>query len=450
MIELSNVDDRLKKYGEAFDFYMESGKMPDDISADDALGAYMQNTIASNPFLPMSDPLWKEQLKGELLSFFHQLLDALAPARQQTLEEKSRISIFRHQSLDDKRRSWQRIFYHIKSTYSKEEVNIEGYTEQFKEHDAQTVLNALSDNWEKAAEGKLKAEERNVLSRNNKRWENHIEEWGKQDYEERQDIAAMCIHYKPLREILEIIGREQPARKDVKDDTVKKYLPLILSPQSTVTEVDHIKCGDDLRNMLPVETAIMSSPDTEILFYQRYATKQLQQVTSRPPSERVEKTEPRERTTPRMEKGPIIVSIDTSGSMMGRPERIAKSLLLQLVNLALKQKRKCYVISFSVRSKHIELTRPEHWMSVRKFMENHFTGGTDGEEMLHNAFDALGTDNFGMADILIISDFFFPKPLPETMKRIEKERKLGTCFYGLQIGRGACGYETILDKIWKL
>ena len=60
------------------------------------------------------------------------------------------------------------------------------------------------------------------------------------------------------------------------------------------------------------------------------------------------KVEQSKKKEPRLEKGPIIVSIDTSGSMCGRPIELATCLLRQLLQMAKKQKRKCFLISFSV------------------------------------------------------------------------------------------------------
>ena len=65
-------------------------------------------------------------------------------------------------------------------------------------------------------------------------------------------------------------------------------------------------------------------------------------------------------------------------------------------------------------------------------------------------FDALNTDNYSMADVLIISDFEFNLPLSPTRKKIEEEQKKGTRFYGLQIGKVHNGYDTILDRIWRI
>ncbi len=57
---------------------------------------------------------------------------------------------------------------------------------------------------------------------------------------------------------------------------------------------------------------------------------------------------------------------------------------------------------------------------------------------------------FEMADILIISDFCFPKPLPSTQNRMEENRKKGTMFYGLQIGDYSSAYDELLDRLWRI
>ena len=152
---------------------------------------------------------------------------------------------------------------------------------------------------------------------------------------------------------------------------------------------------------------------------------------------------------PRLEKGPIIVSVDTSGSMMGRPEQIAMCLLTQLLRMAKKQKRHCFLIQFSVRAKYLDLSRPNAWAKLNSFLEDRFSGGTDGEEMLRSALNMLSSANFSMADVLIISDFMFPVPRPATNEWMRKEHDKGTRFYGLQIGKARNPYNDILDKIWK-
>ena len=118
--------------------------------------------------------------------------------------------------------------------------------------------------------------------------------------------------------------------------------------------------------------------------------------------------------------------------------------------MAKNQKRKCYLISFSVRAQTLDLSLPGSWRKLNDFLDNSFTGGTDGEEMLKDALRMLQTSNFSMADVLIISDFYFSVPQPKTRDKMNKERAKGTRFYGLKIHSGSNAYNSILDKIWSV
>ncbi len=243
------------------------------------------------------------------------------------------------------------------------------------------------------------------------------------------------------------MGREKEENHTEKDSVVRKYLPSVVSKHPTVEEVDRVEQGDNIPRALPSELALMADPDTESLFYKRYAVKELQQLSS-PSRDKPVKAD-REKNRPRLTKGPIIVALDTSGSMDGTPIKIATSLLQQLLRMAKKERRKCFLISFSVRAKSIDLSRPGNWRKLEAFLEDGYSGGTDGEQMLSQAMTALDKGPFEMADVLVISDFYFPKPLPKTMERMEDHRKKGTKFYGLQIGDENKTYDKILDKKWQ-
>lgn len=163
-----------------------------------------------------------------------------------------------------------------------------------------------------------------------------------------------------------------------------------------------------------------------------------------------EKTTQRVCNKPRLQMGPIIVAVDTSGSMKGKPERIANSLLMQLVRMAKQKKRKCYLITFSIMAKAIDLAHPANWHQLKDFLADVFSGGTNGEQMFGIALDVLKTETYNLADVLVISDFYFPKPIKKTMNRIREEQYRGVCFYGLQIDSENCKYDGILDRIWKV
>ena len=146
--------------------------------------------------------------------------------------------------------------------------------------------------------------------------------------------------------------------------------------------------------------------------------------------------------------GPIIVCIDTSGSMIGSAEKIAKCMLLQLLDMAKTKNRKCYLISFSVRAQAIDLGNPNNWRMLNQFINNKFTGGTNSEEMLSIALELLKQKEYSLADVLIISDFIFPQPSPATIRAINIAHKSGTRLYGLKIGNHQCTHYLILEHLW--
>lgn len=451
MIELKDQEQRLEIYSDAIDYFMETGFFPDTLEDEDTLAVYMKRTLRGQPFIRESDKLWQDMLKMELLKFFKSLLEAMDNERRNNLQELADKQIYDQMDLDEKRQNWNELSTFLKQSYTPEEVNIDGYLQQFKINGRDAVLDSLMSDWEKAIGKKAKEMERHMLEANCRKWEQSIVNIGRTDYAGRKRIERYCYKFKALKEIIEIIGREEKADNEIMDNVIRKFLPQIACLHAHVEEVDNIYCGKDLRYMLPMEATIMADSEIDTLFYHHYASGQLLQLASLPKSEKYEKTKDNNNSRPRLQKGPIVVSIDTSGSMEGNAEMIAHSILMQLLFIALKQKRKCFVISYSVRAKYIELTKPENWMNVSRFMEERFSGGTDGEEMLRYSLDALNTKNFGMADVLIISDFSFPLPSEETQIRIQEEKSKGTKFYGLKIGSGyGNSYNILLDKIWNI
>ena len=263
----------------------------------------------------------------------------------------------------------------------------------------------------------------------------------------RITTADVLVKYPTLQEILQLMGREKEKNTQEEDSTITRYIPLLLAHSKSKEEIEGIRLGDDLNNMLPTEVTWLSEHETEVYFFQKFASKQLQLFASKPPTIQQKKTDQEKQKKPRLQEGPMIISVDTSASMNGLPERIAKSMTMQILQTAKRKNRKCFLITYSVRAKALDISKPEHWSKVKSFLKNQFSGGTDGEYMLAFVLDALNTDNYAMADVLIISDFEFNLPLSPTRKKIEEEQKKGTRFYGLQIGKVYSGYDKILDRI---
>lgn len=441
MIDYTDIDARLDEYSEAFDFYMECGEMPPSMSEDDCLAGYMREVIDRNPQIDGSDPTWIEILKEDLISFFTALLEQFRLMQLEAMKELAMIAQFREAPIEQKRMMWKQVCDTIEARYSKYEINLAGYTAQFATDDKGAVFTALTNDWESACKNRLEHRERQMLERSKSRFETFCKEAGTRDYEDKKKIDNYIHRYPQLKEIVDLIGRDKDSSKEEKDTIIYKFLPVTVAKNSSAEEIDRVETGDNLERVLPIELSL-----PEDLFYKRYATKELQQFSS-PGKDKPKKVE-EHRKDPRLTKGPIIVSIDTSGSMSGQPERIAFSLLKQLLRMAKRQKRPCFLISFSVRAKSIDLAKPRNWGKLDNFLKNSFSGGTDGEQMLGEAIRVLQKGTFEMADVLIISDLQSPTPRPETKEKIDKEKYLGTRFYALQIGHSSHGYNKILDKIW--
>lgn len=333
------VDNRLDVYSEAFDFYIERRDMPSDVMPDDPLVRYMRQVIDENPHLVNADPLWTEVLKENLMEFFQALLQYFRQLEREEEAELALIGQFRNASIEQKRKLWSGVVSHIRRRYSRYEVNIDGYIRQFDGTNNEAVFAALTSDWEMAAKARTETARDDMVSRSRQNCAQRFREIGEHDYMERRRVEDLVYKSPVFSEIVEIIGRARDTEGTV-DNLIESYLPKGMSANDSGEGIAKISLGNDIARVTPSETVLLSTPDTEQLFFQRYALRQLQQFSA--PSAALVKTEinsPR----PRPKKGPIIVAVDTSGSMFGRPEQMAKSLLIQLVRTARAERRNCYL-----------------------------------------------------------------------------------------------------------
>lgn len=443
MTDYTNIEAKLEEYAEAFDVYMNYGRMPANISGEDCLIQYIKEVIDNNPQLDISDPTWIDVLKDNLISYLNVLLEQFSSMQYEAEREHEMIKRFAEAPLEVKRQMWPDVKRTIENNYSYYEVNIEGYISQFKTEDRDAVFSALTDNWWYACNAKLRRNEQYIFEGSKEKFENLCQDIGTTDYERRKKIDNYFYKYPQLKTIVDTIGRDKEHSKEDMDSVTYKFMPAYLPSRQLYEELDRVELGDNLERVLPFE---LSMPD--FIFFKRFVTKELQQFSC--PSEDKPRRQEQTNKDPRLIMGPIIVCIDTSSSMEGRPMKIAFSVLKQLLSTAKKQKRACFLISFSVRSRSIDLSKPKNWNVLNHFIENGFSGGTNGEEMLAETISVLHTDKFEMADVLIISDLQFPAPKETTQKSIKKEQALGTKFYALQIGNDDHTYGTVFDMIWNI
>ena len=147
--------------------------------------------------------------------------------------------------------------------------------------------------------------------------------------------------------------------------------------------------------------------------------------------------------------GPIIICVDTSGSMHGTPENIAKAIAFTMAVRAKEQKRACRLISFSTDICVCNLSDQMTASSLVDFLKLSFHGGTDAAPALKHAVKTMEENAYNLADVLMISDFIMQNHNPELVEAIQKQRGKGNKFYSLCIGNaGNSKVTTVFDKEW--
>lgn len=270
-----------------------------------------------------------------------------------------------------------------------------------------------------------------------------FERWAKYLAEDK-GIRALCELLGKIRQI-ELSETIERVRSVV---SIKTSMPDINSRE----EIIGIRLGRDLEHVLPAELVLLADPDTAILFDLKYVEASLmcfdmqgiQNIHSHVETEE-------ERSIKEADKlGPMVICIDTSGSMNGMPETVAKAVALFLATKAREQKRPCYLINFSTGIYTLDLGAEFGMEALLHFLGMSFHGGTDVAPALEHALDTMEQDAYRNADLLVVSDFIM-SGLPEDLfTRIEKRRLDGNRFHSLVVGNCYMSkrLKSLFDNEW--
>ena len=243
---------------------------------------------------------------------------------------------------------------------------------------------------------------------------------------------------KRVKELCDMLGRLRRAEKTTRQELVKnlltvtEYVPDINSRE----EIVGVYLGKDIEHALPQEIALLSDDETSVLFDMKFVEGRLMcfemegmQTNSHEVEEEI-KTEVAEEE----KLGPIIICVDTSGSMQGSPETIAKAVTLFMATRAISQKRDCLLINFSTGIETLDLSGRIGMTKVIEFLQRSFHGGTDVGPALTHALNMMNDEKYNQSDLLIISDFMMDS-LPESLyEKISNVKENKNRFYSLSIG----------------
>ncbi|OOF48435.1 hypothetical protein BKK54_10855 [Rodentibacter genomosp. 1] len=265
--------------------------------------------------------------------------------------------------------------------------------------------------------------------------------------------ATYFSNNKEIQKIADLLGKMRQIEQSSKIETITQAI-CVNVPKIDVDskeEIIGLRLGKDLEYALPSELALMADSETTILFDLKYLESklvcfELQGTTYQEKIDEISEVETQEKE----KLGPMILCIDTSGSMNGMPEYIAKAIAFYLGNKAKSQDRKCLVINFSKGIETFEISATRGIVDLSTFLQKSFHGGTDAAPALYHALSLCQSENYKKADVLMISDFIMGE-LPETLlNQIQQQREKGNKFNSLVIGNLFMNnrLKTYFDNEW--
>lgn len=288
------------------------------------------------------------------------------------------------------------------------------------------------------------------------------------EWRELVRIRRLIERLPELARIIRSLGRARPAADAAE---ASQALNPVIEPaevQATVFrrlrvpnmpgETRGVQRSGRIACMLPAEAMLLGHPRLRLLWHARHAERTLlayedddllQEAHEAPAP--VLRPSPRPAPAKRLEMGPLLICVDTSGSMRGGAEAVAKAVVLEAVRSAQAQGRACHVFAFGGPEEVLEMTvrvDVEGLGRLARFLAQRFGGGTDIGTPLERALARLEEAEWQLADLLIASDgeFGATPALAERLLRVRREQ--GLRVQGVLIGdRETIGLLELADDI---
>lgn len=270
-----------------------------------------------------------------------------------------------------------------------------------------------------------------------KMWDQSLKALHREYFGNLERYAALFRHSSDLHQILEQIGRIELEYGSKK---------LNLSPYSK-SEVHSVNLSGDIQTLLPIEAVKLKNPLLKRKFYADMLEGKLLTYQLRGENWNSD-------TSGKRRKGPVIALVDTSASMRGAPEILAKAVVLAIAKKMLREGRDVKVILFSSKWQtfEIELTnRKRMGQEFLEFLRYTFGGGTDFNTALHMGLKTMKKEKaFEGADLLFLTDGaseISERPLIREWNEMKTERKAR--IFSLIIGNyDAGGLEQVSDHTY--
>lgn len=292
---------------------------------------------------------------------------------------------------------------------------------------------------------------RDALGNEDALWDLSMHEWEELPTGGLEEAAQTLFDHPEIERLAQLLGRSRSVTERRTRLTTERRVRL--RPVGIgKSEVTGITAGDDLSSLVASEVALLARPETEELFFAKLAHRQLlvldyhrqrivEEVEHRPISVSEEVA---------VDRGPAIVCIDTSGSMLGLPERVARATVLALARRLAEDRRRIEVIAFSSQVASFALDHERtNLIGLARFLDGSFHGGTDLGKALATALETLEREEYRNADVLVVSDFRVPKIADRFLDQVNRQHRRGTLFHSLTVApRPVIDPLHIFDNSW--
>jgi uncharacterized protein with von Willebrand factor type A (vWA) domain len=215
--------------------------------------------------------------------------------------------------------------------------------------------------------------------------------WGNEPASDRQvnineklELVQKIASIEQLKQIARLAGR-------FRETAERKYRSIA---KDAYGEIASVELGNNLWRLLPGELQKLTDPNLFPLFAKGYYDRSLLQYQFKGKE--------------KQNRGPIIVCLDSSGSMYGLRDTWAKATAAVLLQIAERDNRHFRVIHFAIRVCRVDDFSPgaKDYSKLLELMLSFYAGGgTNWEAALVKAIECIEQQqDYARADIVMITD----------------------------------------------
>ena len=340
---------------------------------------------------------------------------------------------------------------------------LRSWRKDFEAHQKVVILSVIekwrTELWRKISKWLSAMAELNVVGKEfGLLWDLSIGALTNEDMATVINLARFIKENDGVKRLCDMLGRIVRAEKRVEKELIweaSSYAVQVPDVNSK-EEIIGLALGCKIEDALPSEIATFDDPDLAMLFGQKFAESRLLSFDTIGMSSTTitENREVQSKKETDGRRGPVIICVDTSASMAGIPEAVAKAIAMVLAMRARKEGRDCFMMTFSTSLETFDFSSRRGLGDLLSFLQMSFHGGTDITPAFVKGVELMHGQSYLKADMLVISDFMMPKLPQSTIADIEERRRAGNRFHALTIepngtslGRMDCG--VVFDNSWK-